>query len=112
MDKGQIGRHTAVVLLANFGSMVLGLLATVMVAHYFGSGPAVDAFFVALAVPQVVGQILLSVALISIVPGYLRTKTESGVAAAQESVAPVFYISAVVLSGFGILLAILGSQST
>jgi len=106
VDKGQIGRHTAVVLLANSASMALGLLATVLVARYFGSGATVDAFFVALAVPQVVGQILLSVALISIVPVYLELKTKSGADAAQASVAPLFYFSAVVLSILALILMI------
>ena len=97
MNKGQMSRHTAVVLLANTASLIFGLLATVAVAHYFGSGRTVDALFIALSVPQVAGQILLSVALVAIVPVYARYRSESDRVTAQRQIAPVFYASALIL---------------
>jgi murein biosynthesis integral membrane protein MurJ len=106
VDKGQISRHTAVVLFANFASLVFGLLATVAVAHYFGSGRTVDAFFIALSVPQIAGQILLSVALVAIVPVYTRYRNEHGLAGAQQRIAPVFYASAIGLCLLSLAVAL------
>lgn len=104
MNKGQIGRHYTVVLFANAVSLIFGLLATVLIAHYFGSGREVDALFIALSLPQIIGQIVLSVALVAILPVYIEHRNSRGLSHAQSMIAPVFYAGGAILSGLTIVI--------
>ncbi|HSH00843.1 MAG TPA: lipid II flippase MurJ [candidate division Zixibacteria bacterium] len=93
-----IASNTAIVFSANLAQMLIGFAATALIAALFGSAPAVDAFFIALPLPILVGQYTLSLTLLSLTPYYQRVCEHDGRERAQRRLAPLFW-AALALAG-------------
>lgn len=86
-----IAQATAIVFSANLAQMAFGFAVSAIVAAVFGSAAQVDAFFIALPVPLMVGQFTLSLALLALIPHYQRVRSEFSPEEAQRQLAPLFW---------------------
>jgi putative peptidoglycan lipid II flippase len=77
-------RNTLVTLSGNGLTLVLGLGVIMSVGQQFGVGRPMDAFWAANTLPNIVGQIFVSVSLLLLSPLFIRRRTEEGVEAAWE----------------------------
>jgi putative peptidoglycan lipid II flippase len=78
-EKRQVGRAAGTVGFYTFLSRILGLVRDMVVARYFGSGMAADAFFVAFRIPNLLRRLFaegsLSIAFIPVFTEYLQKKS-------------------------------------
>lgn len=77
-DTGQVVRSSAIISVLNALGFASALLIDVIVAFRFGLGKDTDAFFVAFAVPQLIGTILMVSTRVSLVPVFTRVFLEEG----------------------------------
>ncbi|MFQ5607160.1 MAG: murein biosynthesis integral membrane protein MurJ [Candidatus Zixiibacteriota bacterium] len=96
MPRPRIAGNTLIVFGANVFSMLFGYGASALVASEYGSGPEVDAFFIALPLPMISGYFILSIALVALVPHYQRIREEHGLREAQKEISPLFWAAGVV----------------
>lgn len=108
--KHQITHNTFIVFSANIFSMLFGYGASALVAAQYGSAPEVDAFFIALPLPMIIGYFILSVALVALVPHYQRLSSELGLHQAQRKIAPLFWASALLTLMISVLLFFTGES--
>lgn len=81
----RLARDSFIVGLATVLSRVLGFVRDILIARALGSGPAADAFLVALRVPNMFRRVLSEGGLNApFVPVYLKVKAEGGEAAAKR----------------------------
>lgn len=101
-----------------FGALLkvgpLGVLARVltigkamMVAHSFGSGRTLDAFYIALLIPMGLVAILGGSVSSSFVPVYLEAKHRRGAAAAQRLFSSFYAVTTALFIIFGVVLMLL-----
>jgi len=78
-ENRQVGRAAGTVGFFTFLSRILGLVRDMVVARYFGSGMAADAFFVAFRIPNLLRRLFaegsLSIAFIPVFTEYLQQKS-------------------------------------
>jgi putative peptidoglycan lipid II flippase len=70
--------------------MVIGFAVSAAIAATLGAGALVDAFFIALPVPVLIGQFTLSVTLLALIPHYQRVSAEQSQSEAQQQLASLF----------------------
>ena len=79
-EKENVSQAAGTVGFYTFFSRILGLIRDMVVARYFGSGMATDAFFVAIRIPNLLRRLFavgsLTIAFIPIFTEYLRTRWE------------------------------------
>ncbi|MCH9030849.1 MAG: polysaccharide biosynthesis C-terminal domain-containing protein [candidate division Zixibacteria bacterium] len=96
MKSQTVARNTILVFVANIISMGLGFMVSVLVAAHFSSGYELDAFFIALPIPIIIGYFVLAVSLVGVVPFYQRIQKDSDTSAANRAVAPLFWCVALI----------------
>ncbi len=110
-EHDRIARAAGVVGSATLLSRILGYARDMVIAYFFGAGPATDAFFVAFRLPNTLrrlfGEGSMTVSFIPVYTQYLvhRTKEES-----QELVDVAFTLAASILMGLTILGMVFSPQ--
>lgn len=96
----RLARSAGIVSLATMTSRVLGLVRDQALAYRFGAGDAMDAFLVALRVPNLLRELFAEGALnAAFVPVFMRRLTSAGRAAAWRLGAQLINVLAVVTGG-------------
>ena len=85
---------------------VLGMAKDMVVASYFGTSDAVDAFFIALAVPSFVINVIAGSLPAALVPVYLRAYEREGAAAAGRVLSGVLILAAAALAVASVVLVL------
>jgi putative peptidoglycan lipid II flippase len=100
-ENRNVSRAAGIIGFYTFLSRILGLVRDVVLARYFGSGMAADAFFVALRIPNLLRRLFaegsLTIAFIPVFTEYLRQKTK----------VEAFQLAAVVLTLLTLALSLL-----
>ncbi len=100
-ENRNVSRAAGIVGFFTLISRILGLVRDVVLARYFGSGMAADAFFVALRIPNLLRRLFaegsLTITFIPVFTEYLRRKSR----------AEAFQLAAVVLTLLTLLLALI-----
>jgi putative peptidoglycan lipid II flippase len=100
---------TAIVAAGFLGSRLLGLLRNVAIAHTFGTGPDVSAYWVAFRLPDLIFQLLAGATLGSaFIPTFARMLTNEGEEKAwrlASSVTNLVFIATIFFALLGFLLA-------
>ncbi|MBW1772585.1 MAG: murein biosynthesis integral membrane protein MurJ [Deltaproteobacteria bacterium] len=99
---GTVGFYT-------FLSRILGLVRDMVIAKYFGSGPAADAFFVAFRIPNLLRRLFaegsLTIAFIPVFGEYLVKKTREDAFQVARVVLTLLSLLLALVTALGILLA-------
>jgi putative peptidoglycan lipid II flippase len=99
----------AVVALGFLGSRILGVVRTVAIAHQFGTGSDLDAYFVAFRLPDLIFQLLAGATLGSaFIPTFARIMAERGEREAwrlASSVLNLVFVATLVAAVIGLLFA-------
>jgi len=99
-EKADVSKAAGIVGFFTFLSRVLGLVRDMVVARFFGSGMAADAFFVAFRIPNLLRRLFaegsLTIAFIPVFTEYLSQKTKED----------AFQLARIVLTLLSIILAI------
>src|SRR5207249_3113688 len=77
-------RNTLISLAGNLLAMLLGMGVVVCVGARYGAGPRMDAFWAANTLPNIIGQVYLSLSLLLLSPVFIARRTQAGEAAAWE----------------------------
>ncbi len=85
---------------------VVAMARDVVVADFFGTSDAVDAFFIALAVPSYVSQVLTGSLPVALVPVYLRVQEREGVHAAGRLLSSLVVVAGALVAVASLLLAL------
>ena len=100
LDREQISQAAGIVAFYTLLSRVLGLVRDMIVARFFGSGMAADAFFVAFRIPNLLRRLFaegsLTIAFIPVFTEYLS----------QKSREDAFQVARIVLTLLSIILAL------
>jgi putative peptidoglycan lipid II flippase len=88
-----------------FGKIV-AMARDMAVASFFGTSDAVDAFFIALAVPSYVSQVLTGSLPVALVPVYLRVQERDGVRAAARLLSSLVIVAGALVAVASVLLAL------
>lgn len=83
---------------------VLGMAKDIAVASYFGTSDAVDAFFIALAVPSFAINVIAGSLPAALVPVYLRVREREGIPAAGRLLSSVLVLAAAALAAASVVL--------
>jgi putative peptidoglycan lipid II flippase len=108
-EKHSISQAAGTVGFYTFLSRILGLVRDVVVAGFFGSGMAADAFFVAFRIPNLLRRLFaegsLTIAFIPIFTEYLARKTREDAFQMARAVLGLLSVVLVVVTFLGILLS-------
>jgi putative peptidoglycan lipid II flippase len=86
---------------------VLGMAKDMVVASYFGTSDAVDAFFIALAVPSFAINVIAGTLPAALVPVYLRVYERDGTRAAGRLLSDMLILAAASLAAASVVLVLL-----
>ena len=75
-------RNTLITLAGNLLATLLGMLVVISVSSRYGAASATDAFWIAYALPSILGQVYLSASLLVLSPAFVGKRTEAGDTAA------------------------------
>ena len=92
--------------LATLLGKVVAMGRDVVVASYFGTSDAVDAFFIALAVPTYVSQVLTGSLPVALVPIYLRVQERRGVREAGRLLTSLVIVAGAIVASASAILAL------
>ena len=108
-EQKSINTAAGVVGFYTFLSRILGLIRDMVVARFFGSGMATDAFFVAFRIPNLLRRLFaegsLTIAFIPVFTEYLRRKSREDAYELARVVLTVLSIILTVITILGIILA-------
>ena len=108
-EKQNISQAAGTVGFYTFLSRILGLVRDMVVARFFGSGMATDAFFVAFRIPNLLRRLFaegsLTIAFIPIFTEYLARRTRQDAFQMARAVLAVLSLVLVLVTVLGILLA-------
>jgi putative peptidoglycan lipid II flippase len=90
-------RNTIITLIGNLLTLLIGMLLVISVGHRFGVGWQMDAFWLSNTLPNVLGQVFLSLSLLVLTPTFIRRRADAGEGAAWK-VANT-YLSGTVVAG-------------
>jgi putative peptidoglycan lipid II flippase len=85
---------------------VIAMGRDVAVASFFGTSDAVDAFFIALAVPSYVSQVLTGSLPVALIPIYLRVQERHGAPAAGRLLSSLVVVAAALVAAASAVLAL------
>jgi len=91
------------------GIYLLLFLRDVLMARWFGLGPELDAFFLAMVVPMFVANVVNVPFGAIVVPLYQQAKTRLGQQEVQSLVANLFFLNIVLLGGVSLIVLLFGS---
>ena len=104
-----ISRAAGIVGFFTFMSRILGLIRDMVIAKYFGSGMATDAFFVALRIPNLLRRLFaegsLTIAFIPVFTEYLTTRTKKDAFELARIVLTLLALILVIVTLLGILFS-------
>lgn len=95
----RIVASTTVVTLTTVAVKAVSLAKDMVVAHRYGAGDALDAYFYVVAYLGFVGAVVIGSFEVSFLPVYIRTREEQGAAAAQRLVGDAATLLSVLLLG-------------
>ena len=95
-----------VVGVATLLARVLGMAKDMVVASYFGTTDAVDAFFIALAVPSFAISVIAGSLPGALVPSYVRVRERDGGRAAARLLSSVLVVAAAALAAASLVLVL------
>ena len=108
-EKESVSKAAGTVGFYTFLSRILGLIRDVVVARFFGSGLATDAFFVAFRIPNLLRRLLaegsLTIAFIPVFTEYLTRKSREDAFQLARAVLTLLSIALVVVTLLGILFS-------
>jgi putative peptidoglycan lipid II flippase len=108
-EKQNISQAAGTVGFYTFLSRILGLVRDVVVARFFGSGMAADAFFVAFRIPNLLRRLFaegsLTIAFIPVFTEYLARKTREDAFQMARAVLAVLSLVLVLVTVLGVLLS-------
>jgi putative peptidoglycan lipid II flippase len=108
-EKESVSQAAGIVGFYTFFSRILGLVRDMVVARYFGSGMATDAFFVALRIPNLLRRLFaegsLTIAFIPIFTEYLRTRSREEALELARVILTLLSIILVIVAISGVLLS-------
>ena len=108
-EKGNVSRAAGVVGFYTLLSRILGLARDMVVAGYFGSGMAADAFFVAFRIPNLLRRLFaegsLTIAFIPVFTEYLSRKSREDAFQLARAVLTLLSLVLVAVTVLGILLS-------
>jgi putative peptidoglycan lipid II flippase len=108
-EKGSVSRAAGTVGFFTFLSRILGLVRDMVVARYFGSGMAADAFFVAFRIPNLLRRLFaegsLTIAFIPVFTEYLAQRTKEDAVYLARAVLTLLSLLLVVVTVLGILFS-------
>ncbi|MBL7205470.1 MAG: murein biosynthesis integral membrane protein MurJ [Desulfobacteraceae bacterium] len=108
-EEKNISRAAGVVGFFTFLSRILGLIRDMVLARFFGSGMAADAFFVALRIPNLLRRLFaegsLTIAFIPVFTEYLATKTRKDAFEFARIVLTLLALILVVVTLLGVLFS-------
>ena len=92
--------------IATLVGKVVAMARDVAVAWFFGTSDAVDAFFIALAVPSYVGEVLTGSLPVALIPIYLRVHQQYGAQEAGRLLSSLLLVAATLVALATALLAL------
>ncbi len=108
-ENAKITKAAGVVSIATLFSRVLGLVRDIVIAAFFGAGPAADAFFVAFRIPNLLRRLFaegsLTVSFIPVFAEYLVKRGREEAFALARSSWWILIITLAVVSVLGVLLS-------
>ncbi|MCK4792374.1 MAG: murein biosynthesis integral membrane protein MurJ, partial [Desulfobacteraceae bacterium] len=108
-EEKSVSRAAGVVGFFTFLSRILGLVRDMVLASFFGSGMAADAFFVAFRIPNLLRRLFaegtLTIAFIPVFTGYLTTKSKKEAFELARIVLTLLTLILVVITILGVLLS-------
>jgi len=111
-ERDQVSRAAGVVGFFTLLSRILGLMRDVVVARFFGSGMAADAFFVAFRIPNLLRRLFaegsLTIAFIPVFSEYLQQKTRED---AFQLARAILTLLSLILTGIALLGVLLSRGS-
>lgn len=109
LENSQVGRAAGTVGFFTFLSRIFGLVRDMVVARYFGSGMAADAFFVAFRIPNLLRRLFaegsLSIAFIPVFTEYLQRKSREDALELARVVLTILSLILAVVTVLGVLTA-------
>jgi putative peptidoglycan lipid II flippase len=92
--------------IATLVGKVVAMARDVAIASYFGTSDAVDAFFIALAVPTYVSYVLTGSLPVALVPVYLRVQARDGAQAAGRLLSSLLIVAGSLIAVASLVLAL------
>jgi putative peptidoglycan lipid II flippase len=108
-EKEHVTRAAGIVGFFTFLSRTVGLARDILIANFFGSGMAADAFFVAFRIPNLLRRLFaegsFSVAFIPVFTEYLQTRSKEEAFLLARVVSTFFVLILTGLTIFGIIFS-------
>lgn len=109
LNRAALSATFTVALLMLFPKAILAA-KDLLVANRFGTGDEIDAFLIAYLIPSFAINLAASSLAAALIPVYVRTKQQKGIAAAQQFFSRIMIGAGTVLSVLTLTLALIGSD--
>ena len=108
VDNRKIFAAAAVVGVLAFAGKLAGMVRELLVAAFFGTGDAVDAYVLAWELPAYAINVIAGAFAAALIPAYVEVRDRDGSVAARQVLSGVMLFTLVLLVGASLLLALVG----